>query len=315
MNHLSLRAFVITAAGVVKHAAIALLASAVLSFPLSASDDAPYSPKIITMIVGVPGGSGADVAARTLAREWSKHIPGNPYIVVKNLEGAGGSAALNFVYEKARPDGLTVYYGSWNPLDVLEGGKGIRFIPENFAILGSGSSMRGTIVRTDSVPGYTGPIDLLKAERIKVGGRSAGNVNDLIGNLALEILGVDYKFVAGYRGMSTIATSMYGREVQAGHIGSGGFARFFRETTANGETAIAYFHPFFDRNGNEVGPIGSMAGAASFSEVYQQVHGSRPSGPYWEAYKWLRFNAHGSSPAVLAPPGTPDSIVTVLRSL
>ena len=101
-----------------------------------------YAGKTITMMVGVPGGSGGDVSARTFAKEWEKRIPGNPYIIVKNLEGAGGSTVLNYLYEKAKPDGLTVYYGPWNPLYVLDGGAAIRYLPEKFSIIGSGTGMR-----------------------------------------------------------------------------------------------------------------------------------------------------------------------------
>jgi len=38
------------------------------------------------------------------------------------------------------------------------------------------------------------------------------------------------------------------------------------------------------------------------------------SGPYWETYKWLRINVHGITPSLLAPPGTPDHLLAILRS-
>ena len=37
-----------------------------------------------------------------------KHIPGNPSIIVQNMPGAGGMVAANYVYEVAKPDGLTM---------------------------------------------------------------------------------------------------------------------------------------------------------------------------------------------------------------
>ena len=39
---------------------------------------------------------------------WSKAIPGNPKVVNKFMPGAGGIRAYNFVFNKAKPDGLTV---------------------------------------------------------------------------------------------------------------------------------------------------------------------------------------------------------------
>ena len=32
-------------------------------------------------------------------------------------------------------DGLTFYYGNWDPMAVLAGGEGIRFVPENFGAI------------------------------------------------------------------------------------------------------------------------------------------------------------------------------------
>ena len=277
-------------------------------------DDKPfYAGKTITMMVGVPGGSGGDVSARTMAKEWEKRIPGNPYIIVKNLEGAGGSTVLNYIYEKAKPDGLTVFYGPWNPLDVLAKGAGIRYVPEKFSIIGSGTGMRGLIVRTDVKPGITKPDDLLKVSRLKVGGRSPNNVLDMIGNLSLKILGVNFKYVAGYRGMSQISAAIYGSEVQAGHMAAGGFRRFFRETTKNGETLAAYHHTIFDRNGNALKSTYPLGDSENFLDVYKRIHGSEPSGIYWETFKWLRINVHGTTPCVLAPPGTPDHHIEILR--
>ena len=277
------------------------------------SDQPFYAGKTITMMVGVPGGSGGDVSARTAAKEWEKRIPGNPYIIVKNLEGAGGSTVLNFLFEKAKPDGLTIFYGPWNPLDVLDEGPGIRYLPEKFSIIGSMTGMRGLIVRTDVKPGITTPDDLLKIKRLKVGGRSPNNIMDMVGNLSLEILGIDYRYVAGYRGMSQISAALYGQEVQAGHMAAGGFRRFFVETTKNGETIAAYHHTIFDRNGSAQKSVYSLGDSENFLDVYRRVHGSEPSGPYWETYKWLRINVQGATPAILAPPGIPAHLLAILR--
>ena len=48
-----------------------------------------YRGKTIELaIAGAPAG-GYDVAARTLANYYSRHIPGNPAVIVKNMPGAG----------------------------------------------------------------------------------------------------------------------------------------------------------------------------------------------------------------------------------
>jgi tripartite-type tricarboxylate transporter receptor subunit TctC len=46
--------------------------------------------------------------ARFLARHYGKHIPGEPSVVVQNMPGAGGFAAINHVYNNAAKDGTQI---------------------------------------------------------------------------------------------------------------------------------------------------------------------------------------------------------------
>ena len=75
------------------------------SFVLAASDDA-FKGKTVKIVVGLTAGGAFDAYARTLARYWGKHIPGNPTFVVDNMPGAGGLVAANYAYKVAKPDGL-----------------------------------------------------------------------------------------------------------------------------------------------------------------------------------------------------------------
>src|SRR5919106_4751669 len=70
-----------------------------------------YKGKTVRFIVGAPAGGGYDTYTRAIARHMSKHIPGNPSMVVENMDGAGSLIAANHVYNKAEPDGLTI--GNW----------------------------------------------------------------------------------------------------------------------------------------------------------------------------------------------------------
>ena len=43
-----------------------------------------------------------------VGRYLGKHMPGNPGVVVRNMSGAGGLIAANYLYNVAKPDGLTI---------------------------------------------------------------------------------------------------------------------------------------------------------------------------------------------------------------
>src|SRR5437870_13048175 len=67
-----------------------------------------YQGKTIRVIVGYPAGSAHDIWARLVAPQLTKHIPGNPATIVQIMTGAGSMTAANYVYNIAKPDGLTI---------------------------------------------------------------------------------------------------------------------------------------------------------------------------------------------------------------
>ena len=48
-----------------------------------------YQGKTLRVVVASAAGGGSDIVARLMMRHLSRHIPGNPTIVVENMPGAG----------------------------------------------------------------------------------------------------------------------------------------------------------------------------------------------------------------------------------
>jgi tripartite-type tricarboxylate transporter receptor subunit TctC len=67
-----------------------------------------YQGKTIKIAVGFTPGGFYDRWARLLSRYMPKYIPGNPEMIVQNMPGAGSVIATNYVYNVAKPDGLTM---------------------------------------------------------------------------------------------------------------------------------------------------------------------------------------------------------------
>ena len=66
-----------------------------------------YEGKTVRIVVGFSPGGTYDVWARLMAHHMSKYVPGNPSFVVQNMTGGGSMIAANYVYNVAKPDGLT----------------------------------------------------------------------------------------------------------------------------------------------------------------------------------------------------------------
>jgi len=92
---------------------LALGMAAASAHPLAAQSAADFfHGKTIKLIVGSTAGGGYDTYARALAPYLSKHIPGNPTVVVQNMPGASGMKSANYLFEVAPRDGTVL--GSFN---------------------------------------------------------------------------------------------------------------------------------------------------------------------------------------------------------
>jgi tripartite-type tricarboxylate transporter receptor subunit TctC len=97
-----------------------------------------YQGKTIVLLVGTNPGGGYDNAARIVAKYLPKYIPGKPTVIVQNMPGAGHVIAANYIYNIAKPDGLTI--GTYNrglPFAQLTKVKGVKFNLKKYAWIGS----------------------------------------------------------------------------------------------------------------------------------------------------------------------------------
>jgi tripartite-type tricarboxylate transporter receptor subunit TctC len=84
----------------------AALMAASLAPPARAQDF--FKDKTLTFIVGYSPGGTYDQYTRLIARHINKHISGNPTRIVENMPGAGGIITANHLYNRVKPDGLTI---------------------------------------------------------------------------------------------------------------------------------------------------------------------------------------------------------------
>ena len=67
-----------------------------------------YTGRPLSLIVSFNAGGGADAYARLMARHLGRHIPGQPTVIVKNMPGAGGLQAANYLYNVSPKDGSEI---------------------------------------------------------------------------------------------------------------------------------------------------------------------------------------------------------------
>ncbi len=97
-----------------------------------------YKGKTVELYVNVSVGGGYDLYARMLARHLGKHIPGNPTVVPKNMEGGGGMRLANWLYNVAPKDGTALGAASRAmAFEPLLGNKAAQYDGRKFNWIGS----------------------------------------------------------------------------------------------------------------------------------------------------------------------------------
>ena len=268
-----------------------------------------YKGKSLRLVVNYPAGGATDVVARLLAQYLPKHIAGNPAVVVQNMPGGGGNVGANYVYEVAKPDGLTVGVFSGGYLPQVLGGSGVRFDLNHMPMIAGVGETSVVYIGADT--GVKNPADILKPSKpIVIGGFTRESNKDLALRIALELLGVPYRYVTGYAGEADLRLA-----VQRGEI----------NYTSEGLTGYTMGGALMAREGTIVplyqdglaGPEGDIvrdprANLPTFREFFRTVKNAEPSGPLGDAFK-ISGAVRSMGRFAVAPPKTPAATIEILR--
>jgi tripartite-type tricarboxylate transporter receptor subunit TctC len=159
-----------------------------------------YQGKTIKLVQGrEPGGSG-DIRSRAVAPYLTKYIPGNPKIVSEFMPGAGGRKAANFLFNTARPDGLTIgHVSSGIFTSAVLGETGVDYDIDKFHWLGATDSAFHYVFLTRKELGMSNVEKLQTYSGLRIGATTMGHTTYTYGRTFAWLLGLkDPKFVLGY---------------------------------------------------------------------------------------------------------------------
>ncbi|MPZ77145.1 MAG: hypothetical protein GEU77_11550 [Deltaproteobacteria bacterium] len=193
---------------------ILFVASLVVGVKGGWAEDSFYKGKVLRIIEAYSAGGGYDAYARLIARHLGKHILGNPTVVVENMTGAGGLIAVNYLYNRAEPDGLTM--ANWNGALSLQqylGRKGIEFDAPKFEWIGSPIRPSPVCILSKST-GVTTIKDWMNSKKpVKLGGMAPGTSLSDDARILKTALGLPIQLVEGYKGGATVKLAISQGEI------------------------------------------------------------------------------------------------------
>ncbi len=292
-------------------AALALATAA----PVMAAENPFYEGKTINFIVGYAPGGGSDLSCRVFANHMGKHIAGHPNIIVKNMPGASGANAINYVGEAARKDGLTAICGTISILLPVLHDPSLRVDLSKFHFIAGVADSQVLYVRTDVKPNMKKPTDIFNAQGLVLGGFKVSSAKDIPARLAFDLLGLKYKYVTGINGDGAGRAAMQQGFVNAWMEGLASYVSITKPAmTETGQVIPIFQSGLPDDEGMLTEKDAALPEVPTFNEVYKTHFGKDPSGPLWDAMDVILGTYATSQRAIALPPGSPPASVDAMSA-
>jgi tripartite-type tricarboxylate transporter receptor subunit TctC len=294
-----------------------IVVAAIFAIGLSAAraDEPFYKGKRLTLLINFAPGGPTDVEGRLLAKHIVKHIAGNPLIIVQNKDGASGMVGAAYLGEIGPKDGTMFGYltgTGWNY--VIDPGA-FRVDFRSYAFVGVQPGNAVYYMRSDTPPGMKEPADLMKAQGLIVGGLGADSSKDLLLRLSFDMLGLQYRYVTGYRSSNTARLALQNGEINVHAESTPGYFGIVEPSLVKtGKVMPIWYDANYDGKAFTPAPVMAHTGIATFPEFYKMVKGATPTGPLWDAYR-ANLSVDASMLRLIAmPPDTPPAAVAALRA-
>ena len=171
-----------------------------------------FQGRQIELIVSSAVGGGYDAYARFLARHMGRFVPGNPTIVVKNMPGAGGRTAANYLAIRAPRDGTSFgILQNTLTLDQLAKTPNINFDMRQFSWIGSMNVLSTLCVMSQHAQ-LENAAAMLEREFV-VGASNMGSSLSIIPHILNSLVGTKFKIVQGYAGTNEVLLAMERKEM------------------------------------------------------------------------------------------------------
>lgn len=293
--------------------AAALICATGLTAPVQAQEF-DFSGQTIELIVPFGPGGGSSVHARLFAPLLEQELPGNPTIVIRNIEGGGSVRGINQFAQRAQPDGLTLaslgigtYYAYMLGVPTVE-----YPLPDFIPILASPFGLL-TYGRVDY--GLTGdPVSDIQHLRdnppVYVGDNPTGS--DMPAVYCFDLLGIPVQAVWGVsRGESRQAFMRGESQVNLDNLAS--WESDLAPMIEDGIMVPIFTMGFLEESG-EFGRDPTRPETPTCPELYELINGEPLTGVEREAYDAMYAVRMSVAKTFVLPPGTPDEIVATYQA-
>jgi tripartite-type tricarboxylate transporter receptor subunit TctC len=224
------------------------------------------------------------------------------------MDGAGGIVGAKYLGEVAPNDGTIVgYFTGTGFMYALDPSRfRTDFKTYDFVATQGGTTIH--YVRSDVPPGMKDATDIVKAQGLIGGGLSVDTPKDLRMRLGLDMLGVPYKYVTGYRSSPPARLAFQKGEINMFSESPPSYRSVVMpDLIATGQAIPVWYDAYYD--GGDFQPSSQISGLAilPFHELFRKIKGTLPSGQSWEIYRAINASDGAMQRIICFPPGTPQA--------
>jgi tripartite-type tricarboxylate transporter receptor subunit TctC len=296
-------------------AVVALCAVLAASAAPTRADEPFYKGKRLYLLINFAAGGPSDIEGRLLVKHLGKHLDGAPNIIVQNKDGAGGLVGATYLGELGPKDGTMFGYITAAAWSYATDPAAFRVDLKSYEFIGFQPGNAVYYVRADTEPGIKDGADIMQAKGLVAGGLSADSSKDILIRLMLDMLGLPYRYVTGYRSNTAARLALQQNEIN-----------FFSETTPayfsvvdpsmtkKGLVVPTWYDPSYDGQTFSAPKVMEGSSVLPFHEFYRRVKGTLPSGELWDVYRTNLAVDSAMLRLIAMPPGSPQAAVDALRT-
>ena len=279
--------------------------------PPSSTEDGNFDGETLEFLIPLASGGGTDTWARFIGTELTNYVPGRPGFAPVNEPGGEGISGTNKFARSANTDGTEILVGTASTVvPWVLGRTAVKYSFENLQpVVVNGT---GGVIYARTEAGVNGIQDLINRDKpLEFGGISATGL-DITTLVAFDLLEADVTSTFGFEGRGPVNLALQRGEIDLDYQTTSAYASAVEGIAKEGKATVLMSFGQLDGSG-EVVRDPNFPDVPTVPEAYEQLHGTKPSGEKFEAYKTLLGLTYTYQKGLWVPEKTPEKAVTLLR--
>ncbi|MBN3497058.1 Bug family tripartite tricarboxylate transporter substrate binding protein [Arthrobacter pascens] len=279
--------------------------------PPSSTEDGDFSGETLEFLIPLASGGGTDTWARFIGTELTNYVPGRPGFAPVNEAGGEGILGTNRFARSAKTDGTELLVGTASTVvPWVLGRSAVKYSFEDLKpVVVNGT---GGVIYARAEAGVAGLQDLINRDTpLEFGGISATGL-DITTLVAFDLLEADVTSTFGFEGRGPVNLALQRGEIDVDYQTTSAYASAVAGIAKEGKAVVLMSFGQLNDAG-EVIRDPNFPDVPTVAEAYETLHGKKPSGEKYEAYKTLLGLTYTYQKGLWVPQETPENAYRLLR--